>query len=372
MTRSSAPSLRATRLVTAEGIRLDGVLDEPAWGSADSAFGFLQREPSEGEPATERTVVRVLYDSDRVYVGVWAYDSEPSRVVARQLERDARLGISRFGPSGSDDAIELILDTFHDRRNAYYFATNPNGALVDGLITDESESPDLNWDAVWDVRAQKTSFGWSAEFEIPLRSIRTPSAAVQTWGFNVQRVVIRKNEQTLWTSWSRNNEGLNRVSRAGELTQLNDLNSRVSAYIKPYGLAEASQDYVERPNGSILVDPKIGADAKVGLSSGLALDLTVNTDFAQVEADDEQIDLTRFNLFFPEKREFFLENAGIFDFGSGGGFGPPSFLLLLLTPDRAAADWLRRGAAGPHAGRRAIERADGSSDDRFPERRHRP
>ncbi|NIR43745.1 MAG: carbohydrate binding family 9 domain-containing protein [Gemmatimonadetes bacterium] len=326
---SESPRLQAVRLAAEEAIRLDGSLDEPAWGRADSISGFRQREPLEGAPATERTVVRVLYDEAYLYIGVRAYDSEPGRVVARQLERDAPLGLSRFGPAGADDAIELILDTFHDRRNAYYFATNPNGALVDGLITDESESPDLNWDAVWDVRARKTGFGWSAELAIPLRSIRFRSApGEQVWGFNVQRTVVRKNEQTLWTAWSRDNEGLHRIGRAGELTGLEGLTSRVNAYIKPYGLGEAGQDYLERPDGDAKFDPKIGGDAKIALASGLTLDLTVNTDFAQVEADEEQINLTRFNLFFPEKREFFLENAGIFEFGAPQFFGPPDLLLF--------------------------------------------
>jgi hypothetical protein len=323
------PALRAHRIGAEDVVRLDGALDEPVWQRADSAAGFRQREPLEGATASEPTSVRVLYDDAYLYIGVWAYDSEPGRIVARQLERDVPLGLTRFGPAGSDDAIELILDTYHDRRNAYYFATNPNGVQVDGLITDESEAPDINWDAVWDVRARRTSEGWTAEFAIPLRSIRFASAAgSQTWGFNVQRVVVRKNEQALWTSWSRDNEGLNRISRAGELTGLDALTSRTSAYIKPYVLTETGQDYLARPNGTIDVDPKIGADAKIGLASGLNLDLTVNTDFAQVEADDEQIDLTRFNLFFPEKREFFLENAGIFEFGAPQFFGPPHLLLF--------------------------------------------
>ncbi|MGD8698603.1 MAG: DUF5916 domain-containing protein, partial [Gemmatimonadales bacterium] len=224
--------------------------------------------------------------------------------------------------------IEVILDSFRDRRNAYYFATNPRGVLVDGLITDESEDIDLNWDAVWDVRATTTTEGWTAEFEIPLRSIRFPARdGRQTWGFNVQRVVARKNEQSLWTSWSRDNQGLNRVSRAGELTGLESLPGGLDLYIKPYVLGEAGRDYIEEPDGDVAWDGAIGLDAKLGLASGQVLDLTINTDFAQVEADDEQVDLTRFNLFFPEKREFFLENAGIFEFGSAG-FRVPDILLF--------------------------------------------
>ncbi|UCC72946.1 MAG: carbohydrate binding family 9 domain-containing protein [Gemmatimonadota bacterium] len=324
------PTLRALRIEGGLELRLDGALDEPAWQDVDRISGFRQQEPLEGEPATEDTEVRVLYDGEYLYIGVRAFDSEPDRIVGRQLERDASLGVSRFGPSGSDDAVEIILDTFHDRRNAYYFATNPQGVLVDGLITDESHDADLNWDAVWDVRAEKTPEGWTAEFQIPLRSIRFPGQnGEQVWGFNVQRVVARKNEQSLWTAWSRENEGLTRVSRAGELTGLESLPGGLDLYVKPYVLGEAGRDYVEQPAGDVDLDGDIGLDAKLGLASGLVLDLTLNTDFAQVEADDEQIDLTRFRLFFPEKREFFLENAGIFQFGTEGfGHWAPDILLF--------------------------------------------
>jgi hypothetical protein len=323
------PSLRAYLLDGGSEIHLDGLLDEPVWRAADLVNGFRQREPDEGAPASEDTEVRVLYDGGYLYIGVRAFDSQPDRIVARRLERDAPLGLARFGPSGGDDAIEIILDAFHDRRNAYYFATNPRGVQVDGLITDESERPDLNWDAVWDVRARVTPEGWTAEFAIPLRTLRFPAGAgEQTWGFNVQRTIARKTEQSLWTAWSRDNEGLARVSRAGELTGLKSLAGGVALYVKPYLVAETGQDYAARPGGDVAFDPSVGLDAKLGLESGLVLDLTVNTDFAQVEADDEQVDLTRFNLFFPEKREFFLENAGIFEFGAPQFFGPPNILLF--------------------------------------------
>lgn len=326
----SATSLRALRIEGRSQLRLDGALDEPAWQTADRINGFLQSEPLEGEPATEDTEVRVLYDGEYLYIGVRALDSEPDRIVGRRLERDSPLGIARFGPSGGDDAVEIILDTFHDRRNAYYFATNPQGVLVDGLITDESYSPDLNWDAVWDVRARITPEGWSAEFQIPLRSIRFSARdGEQTWGFNVQRTVVRKNELSLWTAWSRENEGLTRVSRAGDLTGLESLPGGLDLYVKPYVLGEAGRDYVGEPDGNVALDGDFGLDAKLGLPSGLVVDLTINTDFAQVEADDEQIDLTRFRLFFPEKREFFLENAGIFQFGTEGfGHWAPDILLF--------------------------------------------
>jgi hypothetical protein len=321
--------LRARLIAESAAIRLDGALDEPAWQDGDSAGGFRQQEPEEGAPASEPTQIRVLYDHENLYIGIWAFDSRPDRIIARQLERDAQLGLSRFGPSGGDDAIELILDTFHDRRNAFYFATNPRGVQVDGLITDESDEADLDWDGVWDVRARTTNDGWTAEFAIPLRTLRFPAnAGQQTWGFNVQRVVARKNEQSLWTAWSRDGEGLHRVSRAGELDGLDSLTRGLDLSVKPYVLTSVGQDYLERPSGSADFEPDVGIDAKLGLASGLVLDLTVNTDFAQVEADEEQVDLSRFSLFFPEKREFFLENAGIFEFGAPHFHGPPPLLLF--------------------------------------------
>jgi hypothetical protein len=359
-TARSAPSLRALRIQDGFDLRLDGLLDEPAWQDADRVNGFRQREPLEGEPATEDTEVRVLYDGEYLYIGVRAFDSEPDRIVARQLERDSPLGIARFGPSGGDDAVEIILDTFHDRRNAYYFATNPQGVLVDGLITDESFRADLNWDAVWDVRARITPEGWSAEFQIPLRSIRFPARdGEQTWGFNVQRAVMRKNEQSLWTAWSRDNEGLTRVSRAGELTGLESLPGGLDMYVKPYVLGEAGRDYVEQPTGNVDLDGAVGLDAKLGLPSGLVVDLTINTDFAQVEADDEQIDLTRFSLFYPEKREFFLENAGIFQFGTAGfGHHAPDIILFFSRriglAEEQTVPMLAGGRLTGRAGRQTI------------------
>ena len=323
------PKLRAHRIDDDVDMDIDGRLDESVWQDAIPISGFRQREPDEGDPATEDTEVRVLYNGRALYIGILAFDSEPDRIVARSLERDSPIGMARFGPGGSDDAVEIILDTFHDRRNAFYFATNPKGAIVDGYITDEDFRVDRNWDAVWDVAARTTSEGWVAEFEIPLRTIRFyGSSEPQTWGFNVQRVIARKVEQSLWTSWSRDNEGLNRISRAGELVDLDSLPASPSFQLKPYILGESGQNYETRPDGGYSFDGHVGLDAKYTLISGLVLDLTVNTDFAQVEADEEQIDLTRFSLFFPEKREFFLENAGIFQFGAGGFFRAPDILLF--------------------------------------------
>src|SRR5260221_9645968 len=202
--------MTAVRLVG--GLRLDGRLDEPAWARAPAASGFRRREPHEGEAAREPTEVKVLYDAQNLYLGVLARDSEPSRVVAHIRQRDKLLAPTGFDESyefAGDDAVAILLDPFHDRRNAVVFATNPNGAEFDALITGESGAFNADWRAVWTVRAQRVPEGWSAEIAIPFRSLRYPSSASPDgWGINVWRIVRRNNEETLWTAWSRDGGGL--------------------------------------------------------------------------------------------------------------------------------------------------------------------
>jgi hypothetical protein len=201
------PSVRAIKLPPGAVLRVDGRLDEDAWSLASPASGLRQREPQEGAPATEATEVRVLYDESGLYVGVLARDREPKRVVARIRQRDTLLEPAGFEGSyefAGDDAVAILLDPFRDRRNAVVFATNANGAEFDALITDESGAMNADWRTVWTVRAQRVSEGWSAEIAIPFRSLRYPSRPPdEGWGFNVWRVVRRKNEETLWTAWSR-------------------------------------------------------------------------------------------------------------------------------------------------------------------------
>jgi hypothetical protein len=330
------PSVRALRLLPSESIRLDGRLDDGAWREAPAASGFRQREPKEGVPAQDDTEVRVRYDGDTLYVGVLAKHSRPDDIVARILRRDRVLepdveGKQRFA---GDDAVALLFDPFHDRRNAVVFATNPNGAEFDALITDEGPSFNVDWRGVWSVAAARTNEGWSAEFAIPFRTLRYPSGeGAAAWGFNVARLVRRTNELSLLSGWSREDGGLHRVSRAGLLEGLADLpRAPLNLEIKPFGLSGANR--LERdsfdPSAGRVTDGSLdlGLDAKYEVRPGLVLDATVKPDFAQVEADDQQINLTRFDLFFPEKRDFFLENAGIFEFGVRGYFEPPPFLLF--------------------------------------------
>jgi len=324
------PTVRAQR--TSEPIRVDGVLDEPAWATAEPAGGFRQRDPHEGEAATEATEVRVLFDRDTLYVGVVALDREPDGVIARILERDRIMtqGLDNTARFAGDDVVAVTLDPFLDHRNAFLFATNPNGAEFEALVTDESPTLNLDWQTVWRVAARRTGRGWTAEFAIPFRSLRYPRAnREQVWGLDVERIIRRRNEDTLWSAWSRAEGGLNRVSRAGHLVGLRDLPRPAwNVELKPYGLEGFTRQ--RAADGTIPEQPvwRLGGDAKWEVQPGLVLDATARPDFAQVEADDQIVNLTRFEVFFPEKRDFFLENAGIFDFGTRGSYETPPFLMF--------------------------------------------
>ncbi|MBI4540904.1 MAG: carbohydrate binding family 9 domain-containing protein [Gemmatimonadetes bacterium] len=340
------PSLRAHRLVeSGETIEVDGVLAEPVWSAVPAATDFRQREPLEGEPATEATEVRVVYDRHALYVGVLARDRQPERILARILQRDKLMELSfeQKPQFAGDDAVAILLDPFDDHRNAMVFATNANGAEFDALITDEGREFNIDWRAVWEVAAQRVPEGWSAEFAIPFRTLRYPSGGGdRPWGFNVYRVIRRKNEEVLWSAWSRDNEGFQRVSRAGHVEGMAELpRAGLNLEVKPFVLSGAAREYgaggvASATEGRL----DAGLDLKYEVKPGLVLDLTANTDFAQVEVDDEQVNLTRFDLFFPEKRDFFLENAGIFEFGLRGfaGFEPPPFLLFFSRSIGIAED----------------------------------
>ena len=305
------PSIRA--LVIDQPIVVDGRLDEPAWHQAEVGNGFRQREPREGAPASERTEFSIAYTPSTLYVALRAFDREPARIIAKEMERDAELA--------SDDSFVLVFDTFLDGRNAFAFATNPNGARHDALITDEGRDVNTEWDGVWTVRARRTADGWTAEMAIPFATLRF-DPALDRWGLNVQRLIRRKSEEVNWAYLPRSalpvtTSGVShyaayRVSLAGSLTGLAGLRRSRSLDIKPYLIGSASE---EPPTRTSANDLDGGLDIKWGPSKSVVLDLTYNTDFAEVEVDDLQVNLTRFSLFFPEKRDFFLENAGIFEFG---------------------------------------------------------
>jgi hypothetical protein len=328
-----AAEIRALRLTPdqAETVRVDGLLTEAFWQQADVIDDLRQQEPDEGAPATEATEVRIAFDDKNIYVAVMAFDREPDRVVSRILARDRVMEMGHGGLEfAGDDAVAIMFDTFHDNRNAFIFATNPNGAEFDALITDEGAEINVDWRAVWQVAATRNGEGWSAEFAIPFRTFRYPEDGQgEPWGFNVYRTIRRKNEMVLWQSWSRDNEGFQRVSRAGHLAGMDDLpRYGINIEVKPYVLGGTRQELDTLGQTPVDGQAKAGLDVKSELIPGLVLDLTLNTDFAQVEVDDEQVNLTRFSLFYPEKRDFFLENAGVFDLGFRGGFGPPPYQLF--------------------------------------------
>ena len=316
-----AAGAQSLRVRTATGrLRLDGRLDEPDWMRADSLTDFRQREPLMGEPATERTVVRVLRDAGALYVGIRAYDGAPRRIRATQLRRDASLS--------SDDNVQLIIDSFHDRRGAFVFGTNAKGARWDAQLAD-LDNLNENWNGIWDVAVSRDATGWTAEFRIPFRTLRFRNGTDVRFGFNVRRFIRRKNEQDLWRSWGRT-EGLYQLLRAGELSDIGDVRRARDVELYPYVLSRAIEpayDSVGARTADGFVGAKAGLDAKLAVSPTLTADVTAGTDFAQVEADQQVINLTRFPFFFPEKRQFFLESSGQFDFG---------------TPERAQVFYSRR------------------------------
>lgn len=303
--RSADGRVELTASRAASPIRLDGTLDEEVWRDAAVATGFTQSEPREGLPATENTEVRVLFDQENIYIGAHMHDSDPSRLVVADLRKDFR--------EEDQDAFEVILDTFTDRRNGYVFITNPAGARVDRQISNEGREINPSWDAVWDVKTARVADGWTAEMRIPFRVLRFDPSANHPWGVNFSRRVRRKNEVSFWSPVPRS-FNLYRVSLAGNLAGLGAGagSSSRDLRVKPYILGNTVRDIGVRP-----YEEKVdaGLDVKYGVSSGLTLDVTVRPDFAQVEADEQQVNLTQFAQFFPEKREFFLENSGLFYVG---------------------------------------------------------
>lgn len=301
------PILRA-RAISGR-VNLDGVLNDPVWQGVPVASRFTQREPRAGQPATEETEVRIVYTPSHLYVGIKALDSEPRKVVARGMLRDA--------PTGLDDSVAIIFDTFNDRRNGYIFATNANGVRTDVLISDEGDGYNQEWNGVWRAEARRTEEGWTAELEIPFSTLRF-SPEQDTWGMNIRRMVRRKGEESYWSPVPLEAD-INRVSVAGRLEGLEGMSPGLNLRVKPFAVASGR----EGRSGDPETGDETGLDVKWGVGRGLSLDMTVNTDFAESEADEQQVNLTRFSLFRPEKREFFLENAGIFEFGPRSAFGTP-------------------------------------------------
>lgn len=292
---------------TADAIVLDGLLDEQAWKDAPVGDAFVQREPDTGKASSQRTEVRVVYTSTTLYIGLSCYDAEASRIINKEMQRDQ--------PLWRDDAIDVVLDTFDDHRNAYLFETNANGARTDALITDEGRDFNLSWNGVWEVAARRTPDGWFAEMAIPFSTLRFDPTAT-AWGLNVLRYVRRRAEQAFWSPILLDAD-IKRVSQYGSVTGIENAQQGWGLNIKPFVVG--SRKSTRSTLGSFAGDNGFdyGLDAKWAPIRALSVDLTVNTDFGETEADDLTTNLTRFSLFQAEKREFFLENAGIFEFGPG-------------------------------------------------------
>ncbi len=316
------PSRRAQATRVERAPKLDGTLDDPRWQLATPIANFLQREPFEGQTPTEKTEVRVLYDKHDVYFGILCFDSDSSQIVARELRRDV--------PQELDDYFEIIIDSAHDRRNAYVFQVNPLGTQRDALITEEQPTQsdlgdgDPGWDGVWTSEARITKQGWTATIAIPFSTLNFMQSRDVIWGINFKRFIRRKNEEDLWSGWRRA-FGAARISQAGDLHGVSDIGSGRLFIIKPYGLTGFSHFPPSASGTGYMPGTNAlytgGVDVKFGLRSNLVANFTVNTDFADADVDTLQFNLTPYKLFFPEKRQFFLENAGVFNFPLGSDSG---------------------------------------------------
>ncbi len=311
-------TVRAIRL--AQGIRLDGVLDEAVYETVPAITGFIQQVPDIGAPATERTEAWILFDETNVYVSARVWDSAPeSQWVANEMRRDT-------SQLRQNDTFTAFFDTFYDRRNGFNFYTNPLGARADQQFTNEG-NPNSDWNPVWDVRTGRFAGGWTVEMEIPFKTLRYRSEPPHIWGIQLRRAIRRKNEWVYLTrlpisaGGGSGSAGIFRVSAAGTLVGLEPPPASRNIEVKPYGIGGISTDLTADPAVNNERSGNGGIDVKYGITQNLTADFTYNTDFAQVEVDERQVNLTRFPLFFPEKREFFLEGRGIFGFARGGVTG---------------------------------------------------
>ncbi len=310
----------------AEAPVIDGLVNEAVWQTVQPYANFTQQDPSEGAPASEKTEVRMVVGKGNVYVSIIAFDSDPSKIIVSQARRDASLS--------ETDSVVMVFDTFNDNQNAFVFGTNPLGIEYDGQVAREGQSSGVsvsgggtagtqrggisafnpNWDGDWTVKSQITERGWETEMAIPLKTLRYQTGTNQTWGFNLLRNIRHKNEQVYLAPIPRGFD-IYRVSLAAKMSGL-DLPPRRDIKLIPYALGSVNKDFTRTTGDKVDKKGDVGLDFKWGIRPNLTFDATINTDFAQVEADEEQVNLTRFDLFFPEKRPFFLENASTFQFGN--------------------------------------------------------
>ena len=316
-------TIRAVRI--SEPLTLDGRLDEAAYTLTRPASGFIQQEPDSGAPATEDTEVWIFFDDRNVYVGMRCLDSRPDRIVANEMRRDNN---NIF----QNDQVTVVFDTFYDRRGGFFFQTNPLGGLRDALVVRENTT-NFDWNTVWDVKTGRFEGGWTVEMVIPFKSLRYPRTRPQIWGFNVRRGVRSKNEHTLLAPVPRSylGNGVQNLSIASTLVGIEPPPVSRNIEVKPSLTSGLTTNRAASPPFSNRFDKSYSVDAKYGLTNSLILDFSYKTDFAQVEIDEQQVNLTRFSLFFPEKREFFLEGQNVFDFAGTGVAGRTDVPILFFS-----------------------------------------
>ena len=318
---TSTTQKQSVAVLVETGPTVDGVLDDAVWAQSAPLSDFQQRNPEVGAPASEYTTVRIVYTKEAIYFGFRCDDSQPTEIIATERRRDQDLT--------KDDSVAVILDTFLDHRNAFLFRTNSLGTQFDGLLTDEGLDINVSWDEKWEAEANRTEAGWTAELMIPFKSLRMGPQG--EWGLEIERLIRRKNEAAYWNTYSRDFK-FEDVSQAGLLSGLEEASQGLRWRIKPYLLGGFEQfpNSMDQTVTHNLSD--IGLEVlKFRPTSALTLDVTVNTDFAQTEVDDLITNITRFPLFFPERREFFLENAGIFEFGTGIGLNASRDFKLFFS-----------------------------------------
>ncbi len=338
--QSGRATVRAVRL--AAPLRIDGQLDESVYHDTPPISDFIQGEPHEGQPATEKTDVWVTFDSKNVYVSFRCWESQPDKIVATEMRRDGAIIFT------GDDSVLFQFDTFYDRRNSFVFTTNPLGARMEGQVTNERQYSG-DWNPVWEIKAGRFENGWTIEASVPFKSLRYRPGRSQVWGFNVRRYNRYKNEFSHITRIpaARGPQAYQQASFAATLVGLETPPGSKNLEIKPYATSSLTTDRNLRPPLSDDLSSDVGLDVKYGITQNLTSDFTYNTDFAQVEADEQQINLTRYSLFFPEKREFFLENQGLFNFGNVTTMNASGDTPLLFYSRRIG---LEQGAVVPIQG----------------------
>lgn len=312
---------------TYESVEIDGDLTEEDWKHAEPIDKFVQIEPSEGEISSESMEVRILYDNENIYFGFTCFDSDISKLVANEMRRDSR-------DLHENDNVFLLLDTYNDRRSGFFFRMNALGAIQDRAVTNSGDTFNSDWDAVVECKSKINDTYWTAELSIPFSQLRFKKSDSMAWGLNTGRGLARNKEEMIWVpvSASYGGRAKYRTAKLGSVVGLSGITPSRNLEVLPYILPGVTQ--INEDDTGLETDGKfkIGVDAKYGITSNLTADVTFNTDFAQVEADEEQVNLTRFSLFFPEKRPFFLEGAGLFDFGiPRTSFRRPPPMLLFYS-----------------------------------------